>query len=360
MSSKSGTLSAAVASDLQVGGSRTTLWSRLSLKSSTELQVAVALAALFTYFAVKYSATFLADDNFLNMSRVAGILLVVAIGQMFALVVGGFDISVASNMGFVSTVVALRLTDGHPVADAVVWGLGAGALIGLANGILIAAFGVTPFVATLGMLGFLQGFGNEISNGQSIGGLNPDFQYFGGAGDWGFLPSAVGIALVVLVLAWLVLARLRAGLYIYAIGGSRETARVAGVPVVRYEILAYTTCGFLAGVAGVMLSSRVTVGQASLGAGYDLLSIATAVIGGVAIGGGIGKLRGVVLGVCLLTVLTTGMDIATISSFTQQMITGAVLIAAVLIAKLRGVQPLANLKAMMRRSGGAVAGRAAS
>ena len=106
--------------------------------------------------------------------------------------------------------------------------------------------------------------------------------------------------------------------------------------MVRTELLAYTMCGLLAGVAGLMLSSRVVVGQASLGQGYELLAIATAVIGGVAIGGGVGRLLGVVLGVLLLSVITTGMNIAGLSEFIQQMLTGVVLIAAVLVDRLRG------------------------
>jgi ribose/xylose/arabinose/galactoside ABC-type transport system permease subunit len=107
------------------------------------------------------------------------------------------------------------------------------------------------------------------------------------------------------------------------------------VRVQRVEFLAYTVCGLLAGVGGIMLASRVSVGQASLGTGFELMSIATAVIGGVAIGGGIGRLSGVVLGVALLSVLSTGMNIAQVSEFIQQMITGVVLVVAVLIDRLR-------------------------
>ena len=111
--------------------------------------------------------------------------------------------------------------------------------------------------------------------------------------------------------------------------------RLAGVKVARYELLAYAVCGLLAGVGGLMLASRVSVGQASLGQGFELMSIATAVIGGFAVGGGVGRLSGVVCGVALLSVLSTGMNIAQISEFVQQMLTGVVLVAAVLIDRLR-------------------------
>jgi len=301
------------------------------LLSGTEAQLIVGLLVLFAVFAIQYPDSFGTSANLEDMTRVGAILLVVAIGQSFALVVGGFDISVGATMGFVSTVVGLQLSDGASVPEATVVALLAGSAVGLVNGLLIAWAKVTPFIATLGMLTVLGGLSNQLSGGASVSGFPAGFRQLGGA-DWGPIPSTVGIAAIVLVLAWLLLSRFRAGLYLYAIGGSRETARVSGVPVLRYELLAYVLCGFCAAVAGVMLASRVSVGQASLGQGYELLSIATAVMGGFAIGGGIGRLRGVILGVALLTVLRTGLNIGGVNQFVQQMITGGVLVGAVMLA----------------------------
>jgi ribose transport system permease protein len=308
-----------------------------TLFSSTEFQLMIGVAALTAIFVVIYPATFATGQNFKNMAAVAGILLVVAIGQTITLLVGGFDLSVSANMGFVSVVTALSMTGGRGIVASILFGLMCGAIVGLANGIMIALLGITPFVATLGTLTFLGGYTNYLSDGQSVPGLPENFTYFGG-GDWGPLPSALGMALVVLCVAWFLLSRTRLGLYIYAIGGSRETARTAGVIVSRYELVAYVLCGLFAALGGLMLASRVTVGQDSLGQGYDLLSIATAVIGGVAIGGGIGRLSGVVLGVATLVVLTTGLDIAGLSAFVKQMVTGVILIVAVLVAKMRGFE----------------------
>jgi ribose/xylose/arabinose/galactoside ABC-type transport system permease subunit len=309
-------------------------WRELS--RSTGFQLFVALAGLVVVFSALYPQTFATSENVKNMATVGAILLVVAIGQSVVLLVGGFDLSVSANMGFVSIVAALQMTDGGSgIVPSIVLGLLAGAAVGLVNGILIAVLRITPFVATLGMLTFLGGYANQLSGGQSVPGLPQGFSNFGGA-DWGPIPSAVGIAAVVMVIAWLLLARTRIGLYIYAIGGSRETSRVSGVAVARYEVAAYTLCGLFAGLAGIMLAARVSVGQDTLGDGYDLLSIATAVIGGVAIGGGIGRLSGVLLGVITLTVLTTGLDIAGLNEFVKQMVTGGVLVFAVLVAQFRG------------------------
>ena len=138
------------------------------------------------------------------------------------------------------------------------------------------------------MMTFVHGFANHISNGRSIFGLPESFGWFG-RNSWGFLPSTVGLAIIFGILVWVLLNRTRVGLNIYAIGGSRNTALLAGIPVVRTELLAYMVCGFLAGVAGLMLAPGSSwAGQP--GQGYELLSIATAVIGGVAIGGGVGRL----------------------------------------------------------------------
>lgn len=301
---------------------------------STEAQILIAAAVLFAIFSYLYPDSFFSTGTFMNMARVAGILLVVSLGQSFALIVGGFDISVGATMGLVSIIISLFMVGGGDVGTAIILGLLASVVVGLVNGILIARFGVTPFVTTLGMLTFLRGLADQLGHGGSIVGLPRALSMFG-RGNWFGIPSAACLAAIALVIAWFLLQRTRAGLYIFSIGGNREAARVSGIEVVRYEILAYTLCSLFAGIAGVMLTSRVSIGQGSLGTGYELLSIATAVIGGVAIGGGVGRLSGVVLGVLLLTFLTTGLDIGGVNTFYQQMVTGCVLVAAVLVSQMQ-------------------------
>lgn len=300
----------------------------------TEFRLLLVVALLATVFLVIFPEQFGTLRNLENITRHAAVLLVVAIGQMFALLVGGFDISVGANMGLAGTVGALVMIQAGTVPG-ILAGLAAAAGVGLINGLLISWLRLSPFVATLGTMTFIGGLANHISDGRSVFGLPEDFGWFGRFA-WGVIPSTVGIAIIVGSLAWVLLNRTRTGLNIYAIGGSRPASVLAGIPVVRNEIAAYVACGLLAGVAGLMLSSRVVVGQAALGQGYELLSIATAIIGGVAIGGGVGRVVGVVLGVMLLSIITTGMNIAGLSEFVQQMLTGAVLVVAVLIDQLRG------------------------
>jgi ribose transport system permease protein len=307
--------------------------------SRNELQIIGAILVLVSAFSVLYPNSFATMGTLMNMSRVLGILLVVSIGQSIALIVGGFDISVGATIGLVSIVASLWMVNGGSVASAVFLAVIVGTSVGVVNGLVIAALGVTPFIATLGMLTALHGLADQLANGGTIAGLPPIFAMYGRS-NWGPIPSAICIAAAALTIAWAVLQRSRIGLYIFAIGGSRETARVSGIPVVRYETLAYTFCSFFAAVGGVMLTARVSVGQGSLGQGYELLSIATAVIGGVALGGGVGRLFGVILGVTFITVLTTGLDIAGFNTFMQEMVTGVVLVVAVLVAKARRVRHL--------------------
>src|SRR5262249_21502871 len=184
-------------------------------------------------------------------------------GQMLALLIGGFDISVGANMGFVSVVAALVMQWQAGTVIAALVGLATGAMIGFLNWTLIAVFGVNPFAATLGMLAFLIGFGNVLSQGASVAGVEDSFGYFGRL-NWGPLPSAVAIAGVALTLIWIALREARVGLYLYGVGGSRTASQLAGVPVVRYEVLSYTACGLLAGLAGVMLRARGSIWQGCL------------------------------------------------------------------------------------------------
>jgi ribose transport system permease protein len=311
---------------------------------AAELQILLSIVVLAIVFSTAFPDSFATTGTLLNMARVSGIMLVVAIGQSFALIVGGFDISVGATMGLVSIVSALLMKGGMAVEAAAALGVLTGAAVGLINGVGIAFLRITPFVMTLGILTAARGLADQLANGRVITGFPRDFALYGRAA-WHGVPSAACIAAVVIVVAWLILQRTRAGLYLYAIGGSRETARVAGVSVVFYEGLAYTLCGMMAGVGGVMLTSRVAVAQGSLGQGYELLSVATAVIGGVVIGGGVGRLTGVVLGVVLVTVLNTGLDIAGVNPFIQQIVTGLVLILAVLLSKARAV----SLRALVRQ-----------
>jgi ribose/xylose/arabinose/galactoside ABC-type transport system permease subunit len=294
----------------------------------SELALLGFIAAVCFGMTIWHTEEFATWSNVQNMARQGAVLGVVAIGQMFTLLVGGFDISVGSLMG-ISSVVGVDVMLDHGLVPGLIAGVAAAGFLGLVNGVLIARFGLSAFVVTLGMLSFARGLALELTGGTPITGPPESFAWFG-ARDWGEIPATVGIAAIVALLAAVILTLSRAGMYFYSIGSNERASRLAGINVTRYKVLAYVLSGVLAGVAGLMLSSRVASGQPSLGDGYELQSIAVAVIGGVAIGGGKGRLQGVFLGLVFITVITSGLNIADVSTFIQQMVIGALIVFAVL------------------------------
>jgi ribose/xylose/arabinose/galactoside ABC-type transport system permease subunit len=298
-----------------------------------EFGVLVATMALALAMSLWHSKEFATWSNVQNMSNQGAPLAIVAMGQMFPLLVGGFDISVGALMGIASVAGVLVMVD-HGLVLGIAAGIGFAAALGLANGILVSYFRITAFVVTLGMLSFGRGLALELTNGTSVIGTPSSFLWFG-THNVGVVPSSVVIAGVVTVLVAFLLMVSRAGIYFYSTGGNEEAARLAGVNVRRYKLLAYVISASLAGLAGLIVSSQVVSGQPTLGQGYELDSIAVAVIGGVAIGGGEGSVIGVLLGVTFLTVLRSGLDIAQVSSFIQQMATGLIIVLAVVWDRAR-------------------------
>lgn len=304
-----------------------------SFLDRTELTLLLVVLATAAAMSIWQPADFATSSNLYNMAQQGAVLGVVAMGQMFPLLVGGFDISVGSLMA-VSSVVGAEVMISHGLFPGLVAGILAAGALGLVNGILIGRFELSPFVVTLGMLTFARGLALTIAGGAPITNTPESFSYFG-ARDFASLPGTVVIAACVAVLVLLLLTVARAGLYFYSIGSNERATRLAGVSVARYTVLAYAICGLFAGVAGLALSSRLASGQPSLGEGYELQSIAVAVIGGVAIGGGKGRLQGVFLGVVLLTIITSGLNIAGVDTFIQQMVIGAIIIFAVAWDRVR-------------------------
>jgi ribose/xylose/arabinose/galactoside ABC-type transport system permease subunit len=293
----------------------------------SELMLLAAIAVVSVAMTIWQPSDFATTSNLQNMARQGAVLGIVAIGQAFPLLVGGFDISVASLMGL-SSVVGVEVMLDHGLVLGLLAGVAAAGLLGLVNGTLIARFGLSAFVVTLGMMSFARGLALEMTGGTSITGAPSSLSYIG-ARDYAGIPATVIVATIVALLAGLILFVSRAGLYLYSIGSNERATRLAGIDVVRYKTLAYVLSAVCAGVAGLVLSSRVFSGQPSLGDGYELQSIAVAVIGGIAIGGGKGRLQGVFLGMIFITVVNSGLNIADVSPFIQQMVIGAIIVFAV-------------------------------
>jgi ribose transport system permease protein len=284
------------------------------------------------------SAHFLTPQNITNVLVQSAPLLILATGQTFALLMGGLDLSQGSIISLVSVVTAGLMPE-YGIALAAIIGIASGVAVGVVNGLLIGRARIQPFIATLGMLYMIAGVALVISGGSTVFGLpHPDvdiFFWFGG-GFVGPVPVPLIIAAILLVIAYFVLARTPIGRHIYAIGSNEQVAIMSGVNVGRTKIFIYFMSGTLAAVAGFLLSGRVISGQPLLGSGDILLqSIGAVIIGGTSIFGGRGGVFRTLLGVLVIAFMVNGLNLLAISTFTQQVIVGAIIVLSAWINALR-------------------------
>jgi ribose/xylose/arabinose/galactoside ABC-type transport system permease subunit len=272
---------------------------------------------------------FYVPSNLINVLQQAAALGIVSLGQTFVILVAGIDLSVGSIMGL-CMVVAAAITGGANtlVVPAIAAALALGGAIGLANGLLVTVRNVPPFVATLGMLVFIDGVRVAYTKGVPSGGI-PPFLVTLGTGALGPLPIAVLIWLALSAFGLLVLHRTPFGQQVYATGGNPIAARLSGVPVGRVVTLAFIISGVLASAAGLLLSGFIGYVDRYIGTGFDLNSIAAVVIGGTSFAGGRGGVSGTIAGVLLMTALGNIVLLAGLSQPYQLVVNGVAIVAAV-------------------------------
>jgi len=291
------------------------------------------LIFLITYFGLS-EPRFLSVSNLITVSRQSVYLTILSIGQMLPILMGSFDLSVGSIITLTSITSAMVLVSYGPFLG-ILAGLGAAGLIGVVNGTIISVFGVSPFIVTLGTLSAAQGLALIMSSGMPIWGLPEGFLYLG-SGKIGLVPVPVVITALIVIFMFVFLNWTRTGRYFYAIGGNEEAARLAGISTRFYIFFAFVLCSIFAGITGVLLTARVASGEPSLGAPLMLQCIAAVVLGGVSLRGGEGNIIGVVFGAIFIELLRNGMDLINVSSYTQMLIMGLVLIIAIVTDRVRG------------------------
>lgn len=297
--------------------------------------VLLFLIALGLYFSSE-SEQFLTERNLTNIAQQNAHVIIVTIGMTLTMLVGGIDLSVGSVAALGGAVSAgLIVREGLPIEAAVILTLAMGFGIGLTNGALVVFGKLPPFVATLSMMGVARGLTLLYTNGKPISGMGEAYTRWGrdrlSVPVVGDVPLPVIVALAVVLLALLLLTRTRFGLHIYAVGGHQETSRLAGVPVSRVQLLTYGISGMLAALAGMLLAARLYSAQPQMGVGLELDAIASSVLGGVSLFGGVGNVPGAVVGGLLIGVLGNGMNLLRVASYQQQMIQGIVLVVAVTV-----------------------------
>jgi ribose transport system permease protein len=312
--------------------------------------------ALFALaFIVAIGCAFNANDAFFrwgthrDMLRQVSVYGIIACGMTLVIVVGGIDLSVGSVLGLCAVVFAqLSLHLGQPAVVVVPAVLAVGAAAGLLSGAAVARFRIQPFIATLAMMVFARGFAKWLSGGEKISRAiqQPDgsftyvdlpriFERLDGKVWGGNLAVVTLVFLGCVALSWVVLTRLRYGRYLYATGGNEEAARLSGVPVRRAKLLAYGLSGVFAAVAGMCQAAQEQQGDPEAGSSYELTAIAIAVIGGNSLAGGRGGIGLTLLGAMTIGYLEKILSINAVAESSRLMLTGVIILAAVLLQRRR-------------------------
>lgn len=299
-----------------------------------EAGIGVALVCLTAVFAL-LSPIFLTPSNLTNIFTQISINVILAVGMTFVILIGGIDLSVGSVMAFCAvvagTVLKLEgLDTGAAIGLALLASIVVGALCGLANGAVSAYWGIPSFIVTLGMLNIARGAALQWTQARSLYEFPDAFNDFGSATLLG-APAIFLVALALVALGWFVLNRTVFGRLIYAIGNNEEAVRLAGHNVMGYKIAAFVICGAAVGVGAVIYMTRLTIASPISGIGFELNAIAAVIIGGTSLSGGRGSIVGTLLGACIIGVLANGLILIGMSDFLRQMVTGFVIILAVVL-----------------------------
>ncbi len=296
----------------------------------------VALVATWCLFAALAPATFTRAANAVTMARQTTVVAIAAVGMTLVIVSGGIDLSVGSVVAFTTVVVAAALKAGFGPGVAAVAGVAAAAACGGVCGTLVGRLRMAPFIVTLGAMSVLRGGAKGLASEQKIDcdprGLDALLSPTSG---WPLVPAGLWLAAAVGVAGALALTYTRFGRHVYAVGSNEATALVCGVDVARVKIAVYGIAGALSGLAGVLEFSTLTVGDPTDSVGLELEVIAAVVIGGASLSGGEGTVVGSLIGALLMTVIRTGCTFVGLHNWVQEILTGAIIVVAVAVDRLR-------------------------
>lgn len=289
----------------------------------------IGLVLLCIGFALA-SEYFLSVRNALNILDQVTVLGILAIGMTMVIVIGGIDLSVGSVLALSMMMMGwLAKTAGLPLPIAMLLGIATGGACGLVSGLLITFIRLPAFIATLAIMSVTRGLANILTDGRQIVGYPDWFTNLATIRHLGFFSVTVTVFIVLMIIAGIFLRYRATGRNLFAIGGSAEVARLAGIDVRRYTILTYVVAGALAGVAAVTMAARLNSSQPSAGLGIELDTIAAVVIGGASLAGGVGSIAGTLIGVLIIGVLRNGLNLVGVSPFFQMVVIGAVIALAV-------------------------------
>lgn len=301
------------------------------------LGIIIALLVLCVLLAVlpATSSSFLSTQNVFNILRQISTNMLIACAMTMVIILGGIDLSVGSIIAL-SGVIAAGCVSRYqlPIAAALIAGVLVGLLIGVFNGFVICKTTIPPFIVTLATMNIARGLAKVYTGGSPVRVVTKTWQFIG-AGYIGPVPVPVIIMIVVIVITALMMNKTKLGRHIYAVGGNTQAARFSGIKVSRVKFIVHAYAGLMAGLAGIILASRMYSGQPTAGEGAEMDAIAAVVVGGTSMAGGSGKIGGTIIGALIIGVLNNGLNLVNVNSFWQDVVKGVVILLAVLIDYLR-------------------------
>jgi len=291
--------------------------------------LAIVMIVLWIIFSI-INPRFGTITNFLTILTQASYYIILAVGMTFVITSAGIDLSVGSLLALVTVIGFELIKEGmDPLLGTLVMFI-LGGLFGSINGFLVSKLKIPPFITTLGMMVSLRGLALIHSAGKMHYGLPESLTWFG-QGDIFYIPVPVIISILFVIFGIWLFNKTKFGLYVKAIGGNREAARLAGIPVNKIEILVYTFMGFTVALGGLIMIARIDSTQATIGTSMEIHVIAAVIIGGTSLFGGSGNIFGTLLGAILLSMMTNALVIAGVDYFWQLFIMGIIVISAVII-----------------------------
>lgn len=316
------------------------------------IQKFAALGSLLLLTAI-FSATssaFASVSNSMTIALQVTSIAYLGIAATCVIITGGIDLSSGSVLALAGVIAALAVKAGVPVPLGMLLGILVGAACGLVNGLCVTRLKLPPFIATLGMMLIARGLALQVTGARAVSGLGEAFGVLGNGalfrivniGADGFpdvvfpgIPYPVILMVAIAIAVALMLSRTTLGRHIYAVGSNAEAAHLSGVHVARVTLFTYVLSGTLAGLTGCVLMSRLVTAQPNEGVMYELDAIASAVIGGTSLMGGVGSISGTAIGAFVIGILRNGLNMNGVSAFTQQIIIGLVILVTVWIDQIR-------------------------
>ena len=299
--------------------------------------IIIALLAMFIFLTVfpTTRSTFLTPKNMFNILRQNASNLFLATGMTMGIILGGIDLSVGSVIAL-SGVVAAGCVVNFGLSEAVgfIAAIAVGAAVGLFNGFIICKTDIPPFIVTLASMNITKGIALVLTGGAPIRCMTDAFK-FPGAGYVGPVPTPVILMFIIFILAALMINKTQLGRHIYAVGGNVQAAKFSGISVQKVKFIVYAYTGVMAGIAGVVIASRLYSGQPTAGDGAEMDAIASVVVGGTSMSGGSGRIGGTLIGVLIIGVLNNGLNLMGVDSNFQYIVKGLVILLAVYVDFLR-------------------------